>query len=97
MGFFDWFNGLLSNATTAFQGAVVLIAAAVGFVVMAKARFAFTTVLIAGLAAGAAIALAIFGGNWISSMIKEETVNATASAVVIVHEAAPTGFYDLAA
>lgn len=97
MGFFDWFNGLLGNATTAFQGAVVLIAAVIGFVVMAKARFAITTVIIAGLAAGLAIAAAIFGGNWVSGMIKHETVNATASSVVLVHESAPTGDYDLAA
>jgi hypothetical protein len=98
MGFFDWFNGLLSNTTTAFQGAVVLVAAIIGFVVMAKAKFAFTTVIIAGLAAGMAIALAIFGGNWISGMIKHETVNAASASasVVLVHETAPTGDYDLA-
>lgn len=97
MGFFDWFNGLMANATTAFQGAVVLIAAVIGFIVMAKAKFAFTTVIIAGLAAGAAIALAIFGGNWISDMIRNETVNASASSVVVVYEDAPTDAYDLTA
>lgn len=98
MGFFDWFNGILGNATSAFQGAVILIAGIVGFVVMARAKFAFTTVILAGLAAGTAIALAIFGGNWISGMIKQETVNAAApAAVVIVHETAPPADYDVAA
>ena len=96
MGFFDWFNGLMANATTAFQGAVILIASVVGFIVMAKAKFAFTTVIIAGNAVGLAIFLAVVGGNWVSGLIREETVNATAS-VVVVYESVPTAALALAA
>ena len=81
MGFFDWFNGIISDGTTAFRGAVFLVSAIVFFVVAAKVKFAVATTVITGLLCGFVMFLALGGGEWVMTLIQGETVNALGATV----------------
>lgn len=73
---FDWINQITTDATVAFRAVVFLVAAVIFFVVSGKAKFAFATTVIAGLSCGLVMFLAAGGGEWVSGLIRAETVDA---------------------
>lgn len=73
MGFIDWFNGLVGDATGALRG-VISLAAIVGILIVGvKTRWAVASLVVTGVAAALVVWLASFGGlELIAGMFQQQ-------------------------